>query len=236
MPDIYVSISTIPGREHSLSNTLISLALQNTRPTHVYICICETYTRFPGRVELDKIFTPIVRRYTSLYKLSVSVVISPDYGSCTKAIGSQAHIPDDAFVLLMDDDAYYKPHIISEFFKIADEHHAYSFDVEEIPGFPGVLSGKGIDGFMIHTSHLRGLKSHYERLVADEPSWNFQDDLLISLYLRSKGVPIIDMRPWIGYCSYIVTEDVHTNQQMHIECNYEDIYSKIRASYGRLGI
>jgi len=230
---IYVSIATIPGREESLSNALLSLALQTVRPKHVYVCVCEKYDRVPGKVDLDKVFTPMLRRCAKLYNLEISVVFSPDFGSCTKALGSQAYI-SDGFVLLMDDDVYYKPHIIEEFFKVADTPGAYSFHVQVENDRINVRSGKGVDGFMIHSTYLRGLREHYDRLIADEPMWKFQDDLLISLHLWEQKITIKDLRPFAGYCAYVMVASVDENNQMHIDCDYNYIYEKLAASYKRL--
>lgn len=233
-PSIYISIATIPGREISLSHTLVSLILQTKHPKQVFICVCEKYSRFTETVNVEHIYTPLVRRYIELYNLNVSVIYTKDCGSCTKLLGSLSHIPEDAYILLMDDDSYYKPNIVEDFYKYANAHPnggACSYDVETVLD---LVSGKGVDGFMIYAKHLQEFKSHYARFILDEPVWNFQDDLLISTYLHIKKIPIDSLKNIPNYISYVFTLDTHSGKQMHLEHDYKAIYTRLRSSLNRL--
>ena len=44
--EIYVSLSSIPGREKHLIETLKSLVNQKVKPYKIYINLCEKYNRF----------------------------------------------------------------------------------------------------------------------------------------------------------------------------------------------
>jgi hypothetical protein len=49
MPDIYLSIAVIPGREDKLERCLKTIMKQEVLPKKIFICTCTNYKRFPDK-------------------------------------------------------------------------------------------------------------------------------------------------------------------------------------------
>ena len=50
MPDIYLSIAVIPGREDKLERCLKTIMKQDVLPKKIFICTCKNYKRFPDKI------------------------------------------------------------------------------------------------------------------------------------------------------------------------------------------
>ena len=171
---IYVSLSTIPQRLKNLNESVKSLLKQTRKPDKIFINIPFKYKRFTETVEDDQI-----PKFDSGV---VEITRCEDCGPGTKLLGSLDKLEKNSLLILVDDDHAYKDYMIEKFFYFYSKSpdNAYSFYVHPLGNF-GI--GQGADGFAINTTHLKGIKNFYDKVIKDYKELFLYDDLWISYFL-----------------------------------------------------
>ena len=171
---IYISLSTIPQRLKNLNKSIQSLLKQTRKPDKIFINIPIKYNRFKETVDSNQI-----PKFDSNI---VEITRCEDCGPGTKLLGSLDKLKKDSLLILVDDDHAYKDYMIEKFFHFYSRspNNAYSFYVHPLGNF-GI--GQGADGFAINTTHLKGIKNFYDKVVKDYKELFLYDDLWISYFL-----------------------------------------------------
>ena len=171
---IYISLSTIPQRLKNLNESVKSLLKQTRKPDKIFINIPFKYKRFSETVEDDQI-----PKFDSGV---VEITRCEDCGPGTKLLGSLDKLEKNSLLILVDDDHTYKDYMIEKFFYFYSKSpdNAYSFYVHPLGNF-GI--GQGADGFAINTTHLKGIKNFYDKVVKNYKELFLYDDLWISYFL-----------------------------------------------------
>ena len=171
---IYVTLSTIPQRLKNLNKSIQSLLKQTRKPDKIFINIPIKYNRFKETVDSNQI-----PKFDSSI---VEITRCEDCGPGTKLLGSLDKLKKDSLLILVDDDHAYKDYMIEKFFHFYSRspNNAYSFYVHPLGNF-GI--GQGADGFAINTTHLKGIKNFYDKVVKDYKELFLYDDLWISYFL-----------------------------------------------------
>ena len=153
---IYISLSTIPQRLKNLNKSIQSLLKQTRKPDKIFINIPIKYNRFKETVDSNQI-----PKFDSSI---VEITRCEDCGPGTKLLGSLDKLKKDSLLILVDDDHAYKDYMIEKFFHFYSRspNNAYSFYVHPLGNF-GI--GQGADGFAINTTHLKGIKNFYDKVV-----------------------------------------------------------------------
>lgn len=228
---IYLSLATIPGREKSLKNVILSLINQTIKPNKIFLNKCKFYKR-------------ITKKYnkTLLKKITygpVKINECSDYGPITKLFGFLDNIKnygENDYVILVDDDLFYKKFLVEEFSKMIkkDNKSCFSFCVDKINN---INCGKGADGFCLKIKYLKKIKEFYQILIKDNPLWFYHDDYIISCYLHTLGVSLVDMR---NHSKYKISYDLSPhfrNNALHLlegERSTENLGKVLSQSYNKL--
>lgn len=170
------SLTTIPARFELCRKTLDSLIPQVSR---IYLSIPETYTRFPGPVELPGFLGE------EPYASRVEVVRGPDFGPATKYLGALGQIPEDSWIFFCDDDQEYFPDLVGRMVGAAKAPGAYQNHYGHIlqKTSGGIIHG--YVGVLIHSSCLKALPD-----FPLPPAARFVDDQWMSAYCFKNSVPI----------------------------------------------
>ena len=171
---IYVSLTTIPQRVKNLNKSIESLLNQTRKPDKIFINIPLKYKRFEEIINKDEI--------PKFDDNTVEITRCEDCGPGTKLLGSLNKFEKNSLVILADDDHTYEDYMIEKFFYFYSKapNNAYSFYVHPLGNF-GI--GQGADGFAINTSHLKGVKNFYDKIVKNHKELFLYDDLWISYFL-----------------------------------------------------
>ncbi|MFM9978053.1 MAG: hypothetical protein ACKVOP_08425 [Sphingomonadaceae bacterium] len=179
---IIVSIATVPSRIAHLKPTIESLLAGALVPDQIIIThpeFCEWEGRGYEAPEflIDPAFCgTIVRR-----------VISPqDWGSGTKLLGSLHEIPDNALIILADDDVAYHPRFVQTLVEAhsATRDRSFSFYVEL---HRGLVVGQGCDGISLWKDYLTGVEAFVRTHVAGT-TLRYHDDLWLRFFLLKQSV------------------------------------------------
>lgn len=172
---IVASLTTIPPRFELCRKTLDSLLPQVER---IYLSIPESYSRFPGVVELPEFLAePGYAR--------VSVVRPPDSGPATKYLGALPQTPEDAWIFVCDDDQEYHPDLIARMAPALQAPGAYQNHFRHIQHKTSGGLLHGYVGVMLHASCLRALPDFPLPAAA-----RFVDDQWMSIYCFKESVPV----------------------------------------------
>jgi len=165
---IYASFTTIPERLENLEPTIKSLVNQSYPIEKIFVNIPYGKSKRSGK----KYYVP---KYLSKYK-QVEVTRGKDLGPGTKILGSLHKIPQDGYVLVVDDDMIYKKkhlkHLVENF--NTKKYDAIGFSHS---GSGGVC---GLTGFLIKRNILNNLFNYFKQL----PSiCYYVDDVWITEYI-----------------------------------------------------
>lgn len=190
--EIYVSMTSIPGREESVQRTLDSLLEQSVSPTKTFFSICNRYKRFSDK-KYDESY---LEKYISNNQIKL-IHAEEDYGPVTRLFSALDNIePNDniQYILLLDDDAIFKPYLVESYFDeiSKDPTHSYSYSTAEA-GFGYYREGQCADSWAINIKHLKYIREYHETCISDEEDWFNQDDYLISSYLYITNTQIRPM-------------------------------------------
>lgn len=175
MSKFCISLTTIPPRFSTISKTLDSLVKQTKKADKIYLNIPSKFERFP-----DKIFNSsnLNKKYDNL-----EITECEDYGPGTKLLGSLNKILDYDYVVLVDDDHFYKKEMLEIFLKKWKENQnkSYSFCVYDVLD---CKIGQGADGYLISKNHIKGILEFFNKYIKNNKKLLFNDDLWISIFLN----------------------------------------------------
>ena len=149
-----VSLTTIPSRINYIENTIKSLFEQTLKPTKIVLNIPKKYNfRFDSSID-ENIIKEISKKYNNILFINY---IDKDYGPGTKLLGLiksnllKEYINNTyrTYIILFDDDIFYKPYMIEYF----DKYNKISFDYNvHVASFAAynhknITIGQGVDGF-----------------------------------------------------------------------------------------
>ncbi len=170
---IYISLSTIPNRLNTISQSIDSLINQTLKPDKIFVNIPYEYKRFKKKILQEDIpsFPDIVE-----------VTRCEDSGPGTKLLGSLSKVKKNSLLILADDDQIYENYMIDTFNKFYKKNsdNAYSFYVHPLGKF-GI--GQGADGFAINSNSLNNIRLFYDKVVKNNFDLFLYDDLWISFFL-----------------------------------------------------
>ena len=235
-PSIYVSMTTLPNRLSSSHFRLVidCIFRQSMPPTKVVLNIPHVYKR-TGEVYS---IPPWVTKHKRII-----VNRCEDLGPATKVLGGLKVIPHDAYMIVVDDDIIYRPHVFMNMWKTikSSPHSLVANSKDTLTGF---------SGYIVHRKLLDGL----ENMIPPTPCY-FVDDIWLEWCYKKLSIPIIfgntnvfqtvldvektDLHPkWFELCS-------HTDRQQHeMECknalnslsNYTQYNAQYNAQYNRYQI
>ena len=194
--EIYVSLSSIPGREKHLVDTLKSLVNQKVKPCKIYINLCEEYKRFNG----EKYNFKYINREKLFFKNNKNLIVinyCNDYGPITKLLGClkkiKKHKNKIQYVTIVDDDLIYRNNMIENIEKQIkkDSSKCFSYCVDKIDD---IKVGKGADSFSINLNFLDNINVYYDIIMKDNKLWFYHDDFIISSFLHLKNIEIINLK------------------------------------------
>jgi hypothetical protein len=116
-----------------------------------------------------------------------------DWGPGTKLLGSLNVIPQECYLVLVDDDVRYRRDFLASLLNAQRQDHSSSFSYYTYRT-EGLTVGQGCDGFSFWYPNLAGIRQFAESHVMNA-SLFYHDDLWISFYLASKGISIRSLAP-----------------------------------------
>ena len=193
--DLYLSLSSIPGREKHLVETLKSLVNQTIKPKLIIVNLCERYKRFNGEKYNFKYINK-EKKFFKDNKNLININYCDDFGPITKLFGCLDLIKKNdnvQFITIVDDDLIYRNNMLEMIYKSIKDNsnNSYSYCVDNIDG---IDIGKGADSLSINLKFLDNIRSYYEIIMSDNNLWFYHDDFIISSYLYLKNVSILNLR------------------------------------------
>ena len=175
MSKFCISLTTIPPRFSTISKTLDSLVEQSKKADKIYLNIPIKFQRFSSQIFNS---SNLYKKYDNL-----EIVECEDYGPGTKLLGSLNKILDYDYVVLVDDDHFYKKEMLEIFFNKWQENsnNSYSFCVYDILD---CKIGQGADGYLINKNHIEGILEFFNKYIKNNNKLFFNDDLWISVFLN----------------------------------------------------
>jgi len=191
---VVVSLTTIPGREHLVERSIASLRRQTWQPNAIYLWLPEE--RF-GRTGERFRFA------------GVDVRSGPDLGPAMKVLPTLSVETDpDTVLISVDDDVEYPPQLVDKLVRSSalTPGHAIGFTGWSVDtGAPDVTDVRHMNEACASSSFFqpvqviegtRGILYRRNFFDADIfrhcralPAFRFHDDILLSGYLASRGIP-----------------------------------------------
>jgi hypothetical protein len=221
-----ISLTTIPTKFDNIYFCINSLLKQNIKIEKIIIHIPKVYSfRFNNSsIPQEKINT-FLQKY-SKYNVHINL-LDTDYGPGTKLLGLY-HTDlikfDDTllntYILIVDDDLIYKPHMIKYFDKKAKVHTDIQFASYYIYKLNNKYNiAQACSCFFIKPSSLNNFLDYYNE-IKDMDYVNFHDDVYISYYFQLKNIPLFHLRPFRNHCIYIFTKITRLDALHKIEGKY----------------
>ena len=238
--ELYVSLSSIPGREKYLIDTLKSLVNQNVKPKLIIVNLCESYKRFKDEKYNFKYINK-EKKFFKNNKILININYSDDYGPITKLFGYLNKInkckDKIQYIVIVDDDLIYRNNMLENIFKKIkkDSSKCYSFCVDEIDN---MKIGKGADSFSLNLNFLDDIMLYYDLILKDNSLWFYHDDFIISSYLFLKNIDICDLRKEYNLKNniYVLNGNMNKRALHNLEGNKtpENLNKKLRESFNKL--
>ena len=186
---MYVGVTTLPSRIGRLRPTVDSLRAQSRPPDRIFVSV-------PIRsVREDREYD--VPAWLAAPPPGVALVrCATDYGPGTKLLGCLPHIASDACLILVDDDMTYQPFLVERLAdaQLARTDAAFSFHVFPVGRFD---CGQAADGFSVWTPRLRGIDAFARRVLRSRHLF-VEDDYWLSVFLRSRRIPVVSLAPTLS--------------------------------------
>ena len=209
-PSIYVSMTTLPNRISSSHFRLVidCILRQSMSPTKIVLNIPHVYKRTGETYSIPSWVTKHNR---------IIVNRCEDVGPATKVLGGLKVVPRDAYMIVVDDDIIYRPHVFMNMWKTIKKspQSLVANSKDTLTGF---------SGYIVHRKLLDGLEN-----TIPPTSCYFVDDIWLEWCYKKLSIPIIfgntnvfqtvldvektDLHPkWFELCS-------HTDRLQHeMEC------------------
>ena len=193
MPDIYLSIAVIPGREDKLERCLKTIMKQDVLPKKIFICTCTNYKRFPDKTYNKELHLNKYLEKTDLFELLESDI---DYGPATKLIMPLSKLQnldnkEDVYILTADNDNEYQNYFVNTFYNCAERKLPKLIwtGYAEQRGKP-MATAFGADGILIPLNELDNYMKYYEIVTNHCNEWFYHDDFIVYTYFYYKKFEI----------------------------------------------
>jgi hypothetical protein len=224
-----ISLTTIPSRVNYIENTIKSLFEQTLKPTKIILNIPKKYNfRFDSSID-ENIIREISKKYNNLLFINY---IDKDYGPGTKLLGliksnlieqytNNTNNTNNTYIVLVDDDIFYKPYMIEYFDKYNKTCFDNKLDVASFAAYnhKNITIGQGVDGFFINVNKLNDFDNYYN-IIKDCDYVNYHDDYYISYYFYIKQIPINFIKPPFNSDIYINTNISQVDGLLYIKDKY----------------
>lgn len=189
---LVVSLTTIPSKFSEIYHTIDSLLCQSVLPNCIVLHIPRKYSfRLQGEITEKQIVDFETKYLGSSVPIYVNR-IENDSGPGTKLLGLfesglSATLPEDAYILIVDDDLIYKPCMIEYIHRQISHNRNIlvgSFDCYSISTF---RIGQGANGYLMKWNLMTDFLKYYS-LIKDKDYVQYQDDIYISFYFYLKNV------------------------------------------------
>lgn len=201
---VYVSLTTLPSRIGRLRPTVDSLRAQSRVPDRIFVTL-------PLRsVREDRAYD--VPAWLAAPPPGVELVrCATDAGPGTRLLGCLPRLEADACLILVDDDMAYQPFLVERLAgaQLARTEAAFSFHVFKVGRFD---CGQAADGFSVWTPNLAGVEAFAARVLRSRHLF-LEDDYWLSVFLQSRGIPIVSLAPTLPPDARVWTP-THTEGQL----------------------
>jgi hypothetical protein len=238
--EIYVSLSSIPGREKHLIETLKSLVNQKVKPYKIYINLCEKYNRFAK----EKYNFKYINKEKNFFKENknlIRIIYSKDYGPITKLFGCLNIVKKDSnkiqYITIVDDDLIYRNNMIENIKNQIkkDLNKCFSYCVDKIED---IKVGKGADSFSLNLNFLDNIIKYYDIIIKDNNLWFYHDDFIISTYLHLMKIEIVNLKHVYNMKNniYILNGNMSKRALQNLQGDKSpvNLNEKLRESYNKL--
>ena len=194
---VYASFTTIPERLENLEPTIKSLVNQSYPIQKIFVNIPYGKSKRSGK----EYYVP---KYLSKYK-QVEVTRGKDLGPGTKILGSLHKIPQDGYVLVVDDDTIYLKQMLR---KLVKNFNVKEYDATGYTNNGGVNELCGFVGYLVKRNILNGLYKYFENIP---DICYYVDDVWITDYIRRNNYKIKEYiwgilnRNWLYSASIYIT-------------------------------
>jgi hypothetical protein len=211
MHDIYLTMTTLPQRLMSSHFVKVYLSLKKQRVPFHKLIINLSVKQFKYKIPLY------------LHK-DPQVILNPTdiNGPCAKLLGAIDIIPDDAIVIVLDDDIIMRPNFIGSLYKsyLINPDKVSSNNIIQRPNFKEVM---GFSGYIFNINKLKDIKHFYSTM----PKCCFKiDDTWISWCINKLGVEVIKSivpDPWKQVLN-MKKSDLHPKwYELHTHTNRDNL-------------
>lgn len=202
---VVVSLTTLPSRIGLMRSSVQSLIDQTRRPDQILVCLPKWSAReqsaYPRPSWIDE-WAPLVR----------VIDVPVDYGPGTKLLGALPHLREEACLVVVDDDHKYRPYFLEKLTTAQFEDRSASFSFWTYR-YGKLTIGQGADGFSFMRSNLAGIEAFAERVLKHRALY-IHDDVWISAFLYTRGIPVISLEHTKLSRDQQVFEELHAEHQL----------------------
>lgn len=208
-----IHFKTIPPRFLYLEKTILSWLYQTVPVRNIIITVCKKYNNFP---DSD---VSILNRYKVLSPKIIIQVVENDYGPSDKVVGS-FNITNPTFTIICDDDLYYHKDTTLSYEEIArtsngKDIYTHFYDSNRV----GHL--QGADTYLLTPYFFEKVKvdeytSFLEKCFTECNDTFFQDDYLISYFLKKKGFTVTPVTNRLSYRIIHLINELHMHPHVHM--------------------
>ena len=200
---VYLALTAIPSRFSKLQDVLLALSAQRLDVEAIIVSLPPRYTRFP-EVDVEAAFAAIEPALKAAAPDLRVHRCREDYGPGTKLLGALEFVPEDALVLVCDDDTVYSAFAGEELCaKVAASPEAcwagcgFTFEEYFAEPYRGLVRTDSAKKDVAEGFAMVAYRAAWFRrpewapyFAAARPILQSDDDLLFSNYLAGLGVPI----------------------------------------------
>jgi hypothetical protein len=194
--------------------TLESLLKGHVIPNKIYVTIPQFSIREASSYKIP----PFLKDKTFCGSIIETIKAEEDWGPGTKLLGCARLIPNEAYLIVADDDVRYRPNFVSDLYEAQRSDHSASYSFYTYRS-GGLTIGQGCDGFSFFGSNLKDIYSFAEKFVRNS-NLMYHDDLWVSFFLASKGIRICSLSGKLaGGLVYEVEHEINALRYLDGELN-----------------
>jgi hypothetical protein len=208
-----ISLTTIPSKFDKINYVIDSLIKLNNDKfvEKIIIHIPRIYSfRFDNQSIPQEQIDNFLNKY-SKYNIHINYM-DTDFGPGTKLIGLfhtnlinfYDDFLNDKFIIILDDDLYYKSHMIQYFNRVLKKNPNLNFASYKTYKLDQITIAEGCSCFFIKPSILSNFMQYYND-IKDYDYINYHDDVYISYFLHLKKIPIYYLKPHYNHRIYVLT-------------------------------
>jgi len=221
-----ISLTTIPSKFENIHFCINSLLKQNIQVEKIIIHIPKVYN-----FRFDNLSIPQeqINKFLQIYsKYNVYInLLDTDYGPGTKLLGlyhTNLIKFDDSllntYILIVDDDLIYKPHMIKFFDKKASVNTNIQFaSYQSYKLHEKYTIAQACSCFFIKPISLNNFLDYYNE-IKHMDYVNYHDDVYISYYFQVKNIPLFHLKPFRNHLIYVFTKITRLDALHKLEGTY----------------